>query len=126
MAESRILELSRRIAADTEKLNAFLVANELPPPSFSVDAPLQSKIPQAETEVLNARQRVIEDTLELNRLVLGPREYLMWFSVSSWRDQHLKRSHRIAYHDLIQSSPKPQSWLPTPSRTSIAHLLGDL
>lgn len=82
MADSRILQLSQRIAVNTENLNSYLTTNQLPQPSFSVDAPLKSTIPQTEAEIVRARQEIINDTLELHQLALGPQDYLMGYSVS--------------------------------------------
>lgn len=81
MANSRIIELSQRIAVNTAKLHDYLAANNLPEPSFALDAPLSSVIPQANTDLVKARQDVINDTLELRQLILGPREHLTSFSV---------------------------------------------
>ncbi|KAI0867360.1 S-adenosyl-L-methionine-dependent methyltransferase [Hypoxylon argillaceum] len=80
MVDSRILDLSARIAANSAKLNAYLHAHQLPNPSFSVDAPCDSLVPKSEKDVEAARVAIIEDTLELRSLALGPREYVMSFS----------------------------------------------
>ncbi|KAM7206072.1 S-adenosyl-L-methionine-dependent methyltransferase [Naviculisporaceae sp. PSN 640] len=79
-AESRITELASRIAANTRKLNDYLVAHNLPTPSFDVDGPKDTLVPKQETEVEAARVAIIDDTQELRRLVLGPREYLMSYT----------------------------------------------
>jgi len=80
--ECRITELASRIAANTTKLNEYLVASNLPTPSFDLNGPTDPLVPKHETEVEAARVAIIDDTLELRRLVLGPREYLMSYSVS--------------------------------------------
>ncbi|KAI0900092.1 S-adenosyl-L-methionine-dependent methyltransferase [Annulohypoxylon nitens] len=80
MSSSQILELSSRIAANTAKLNDYLTANNLPTPSFDLNAPLDTLIPKNEADVEKARVAIIDDTLELRRLVLEPREYLMSYS----------------------------------------------
>ena len=82
MANSRIVELSQRIAVNTEKVHEYLAAHNLPEPSFALDAPLVPDIPQTNTDLVKARQEVINDTLELRRLMLGPKEHLTSFSVS--------------------------------------------
>lgn len=81
MATSRIVELSQRIAVNTAKVHDYLAAHNLPDPSFEVDAPLVSVVPQANTDLAKARHEVINDTLELRQLMLGPREHLTSFSV---------------------------------------------
>lgn len=82
MAASQIVEISARIAANTAKLNDYLTAHNLPSPSFTEDGPSETLIPKDELEVEAARVSIIDDTAELRRLVLGPREYLMSFTVS--------------------------------------------
>lgn len=81
MTTSRIVDLSQRIAANTAKVHNYLAAHNLPEPSFALDAPLVSVIPQANTDLVKARQEVINDTLELRQLMLGPKEHLTSFSV---------------------------------------------
>ncbi|KAK7751322.1 hypothetical protein SLS62_006728 [Diatrype stigma] len=80
MSASRILELSSRIAANTTKLDNYLTSKNLPSPSFDVEGPRDTLVPKDETEVEAARVAIIDDTMELRRLVLGPREYLMSYS----------------------------------------------
>lgn len=81
MSPSRIVELSTRIATNTAKVDEYLTSHDLPTPSFDVDGPLQSMIPKDDVELEAARVAIIDDTLELRRLVLGPRDYLMTFTV---------------------------------------------
>lgn len=81
MSTSRISELSSRIAANTTKLSDYLVAHGLPTPSFDIDGPLDSLIPEDQPDIEATRFAIIDDTQELRRLVLGPRAYLMSFSV---------------------------------------------
>lgn len=81
MTTTRIAELSQRIATNTTKINAFFVANNIPEPSFSLDASPHLAIPQTETEILSARREVINDTQELRELMLGPREHLSSYDV---------------------------------------------
>lgn len=82
MATSQIVEISSRIAANTAKLDAYLAAHSLPSPSFSEGGAYDSLVPKDEVDVEAARVALIDDTAELRRLVLGPREYLMSFTVS--------------------------------------------
>lgn len=84
MSTSRISELSQRIAINTAKIDKYLNKYGLPQPSFAVDAPLKSIVPDHEVEIARARQEVINDTHELRRLLLGPREYLTSFNVSNY------------------------------------------
>ncbi|KAI1411312.1 S-adenosyl-L-methionine-dependent methyltransferase [Hypoxylon sp. FL1857] len=77
MSQSRIIELSSRIAANTALLDGYLAKNNLATPSFDVDGPRDSLIPKTEIDVEKARIAIVDDTTELQSLVLGPREYLM-------------------------------------------------
>lgn len=81
MATSRIVELSNRIAANTAKLDEYLVSYNLPTPSFDEDGPQDTLVPKDELETEAARVAIIDDTQELRRLALGPREYLMSYEV---------------------------------------------
>jgi len=76
-ASTRIVELSQRIATNTTKLNDFLEANGLPTPTFDVNGPPGHSIPDDAAGIHAARAAIIDDTQELRRLVLGPKEYLM-------------------------------------------------
>lgn len=83
MSTSRISELAQRIATNTAKIDNYLISQGLPQPSFELDAPLTSVIPENEVELKKARQEVLADTLELRSLIQGPRELMSSFSVSS-------------------------------------------
>ncbi|KAH9997465.1 S-adenosyl-L-methionine-dependent methyltransferase [Xylariaceae sp. FL0662B] len=80
MFQSRIVELSSRIAANTAILNDYFTANNLPSPSFDIDGPRECLIPKSQTDVERARIAIAEDSTELRSLALGPREYLMSLS----------------------------------------------
>lgn len=82
---TRIAELSARIAANTTEIDNFLVSQSLPTPSFDPDAPLSLFHPNTDDRILAAREAVIQDTLELRDLMLGPREHLF----SSQPNYHL-------------------------------------
>lgn len=81
MATPHIVELANRIAANTAKLNDYLQSKGLPLPSFDQDGPSDSLVPKDQFEVEAARVAIIDDTAELRRLVLGPRDYVMSFQV---------------------------------------------
>lgn len=91
MSTSRINELAQRIATNTARIDEYLNAQGLPQPSFAIDAPLKSIIPENEVEVAKARLEVLNDTLELHRLLLGPREYLTSFNVRPPQTQRCPR-----------------------------------
>lgn len=76
-----ISELASIIATNTAKFDKYLSSNNLPSPSFDVDAPSTSLIPPEAEEIEAARAAVIDATTKLHRLMLGPRDYLQSFTV---------------------------------------------
>ncbi|KAI0972042.1 S-adenosyl-L-methionine-dependent methyltransferase [Xylaria arbuscula] len=103
MASSRIVDLASRIASNTSKINDYLLRHNLPTPTFDLDGPLDTLIPKHETDIESARVAVIDDTLELRRLVLGPREYLM-----SYTHDELISQQAITRYKLSHSFPVGQ------------------
>jgi hypothetical protein len=83
-----ITELATRIAANTAIINAYLLEHSLPSPSFDVNAPSRSLIPSDASEIEAARVAVIDATLMLHDLMLGPKEYLLSFTVSIRKSSH--------------------------------------
>lgn len=81
MTTTTISELASIIATNTAKVDKYLSSNNLPSPSFDVDAPSTSLIPPEAEEIEAARAAVIDATTKLHRLMLGPRDYLQSFTV---------------------------------------------
>ncbi|KAK4210885.1 S-adenosyl-L-methionine-dependent methyltransferase [Rhypophila decipiens] len=76
--QSRIVQLSNRIATNTAKFDAYLGENSIPTPSFSAKYDQPSPLPTtAPPEILAARKAILQDTLELRQLMLGPREHVL-------------------------------------------------
>ncbi|KAI0145085.1 S-adenosyl-L-methionine-dependent methyltransferase [Xylariaceae sp. FL1272] len=75
MSIPRISELSTRISTSTARICEYLSSNGIPFPSFSIDAPLYGAVPDV-PEMQMLRRSIIDDTAELRRLMLGPRDYL--------------------------------------------------
>jgi hypothetical protein len=71
-----MVALARSITAETEKLEAYMKANNLPMPSFDVDAP--ADFPRLPEDIQRSRQEIIYATKELGRLAHGPRESVRW------------------------------------------------
>jgi len=70
MANSnRITALSSIIASNSSKIDSFLVANNLPTPSFDVDVPPYMLL---HPEIAGARKAILEATDEMTSLVSGP------------------------------------------------------
>ncbi|KAI1123665.1 S-adenosyl-L-methionine-dependent methyltransferase [Nemania abortiva] len=97
MATSRIIELANRIASNTAKVNDYLLSHNLPTPSFDVDGPRDTLVPKDELSVESSRVAIIDDTLELRRLVLWPREYLMSYTHDELISQQAITRYRIAH-----------------------------
>lgn len=76
-----IEDLALIISTNTAKVKDHLVSNNLPLPSFNVDAPAQSLIAPEAEEIQAARLAVIDATLKLHNLLLGPRDFLQSFTV---------------------------------------------
>ncbi|KAL1592352.1 hypothetical protein SLS60_011430 [Paraconiothyrium brasiliense] len=76
MSTSRIIQLARLIASGTQTLDEHLIQNDLPPPSFAVEAPTEP-FPQATWDVARTRTEVIEATIELRQLLEGPVKLLL-------------------------------------------------
>jgi hypothetical protein len=82
MTTPSILELASIISSNTSKINDFIQAENLSQPSFDADAPKNSVIPADNHELEAARGAVIDATLMLHDLILGPKEHLLSFTVS--------------------------------------------
>lgn len=83
MTSRSITELAVIISTNTAKVNRYLLAKKLPLPSFNVDAPNKSLIdPQESPEVEAARIQIIDASLMIHDLMLGPKGHLMSFNVS--------------------------------------------
>lgn len=69
MSPSRIVALATAIAANTKKVDDYLTSKGLPPPSFDVDTPVKYDFPP---DIAVAQLKVLEDTEDLQTLMLGP------------------------------------------------------
>lgn len=73
---NRIVELSSLIAAETAKINDFLVKNGLPTPSLEADALGAIPIPDEAKDIKAARAAVLGACSELEALLTGPKDIL--------------------------------------------------
>ena len=73
-SQSRIAYLASIIARNTTKIDGFLRSRDLPFPSFDIDAPLDFHFTN---ELKSARSLVVDATIELKELLLGPKELLL-------------------------------------------------
>lgn len=76
-----ITELAAAIARNTQIVNDYFKANNIPTPSFDVDGPATVTIPPHEKEVAAAHAQVIADTQALHNLMKGPTEMVMGIAV---------------------------------------------
>ena len=82
MSQSRIAELAEIIAGNTSFVDKHFNDNDIPTPSFGLDAPLDIQIPPHEKEVTKARYAVLDATMELNQLLTGHAALIWQNSVS--------------------------------------------
>ncbi|KAF2147765.1 O-methyltransferase [Myriangium duriaei CBS 260.36] len=74
MAEPRIVTLSATIARQTAVIVDYCQRNNIPTPSFDLDAPPTVDIAPGEHAVLEAKDSIIAATRELGQLMKGPAE----------------------------------------------------
>ena len=79
VSNSRILELASIIAENTAKVDEYLTANDLSKLSFEITAPVNLTLPKT---LQAARDAVLDATIELNELLLGPKEVMVDYPVS--------------------------------------------
>lgn len=84
MASPTISELAKIISVNTAKVNDYLSSQGLQSPAFHVDAPSRSLIPGDAHEIETAREAVIDATMSLHDLMLGPKEHLMKYTVKQY------------------------------------------
>ncbi|EOO01623.1 putative s-adenosyl-l-methionine-dependent methyltransferase protein [Phaeoacremonium minimum UCRPA7] len=73
---SEMVKLARKIVAEAEKLEKYMKDNNIPEPSFDVNAP--SDFPKLPADVHVSRQEIIHATGQLRELAVGPRESVRW------------------------------------------------
>lgn len=75
-----IEDLANVILANAKTVKSFLSGNELPAPSFSVDAPFS--FPDCPQDVRKARSQLLDASKKIQQLALGPIDHLFWYSCS--------------------------------------------
>lgn len=73
---ANMIALSKKIAKETEKLEAYMKENGLTMPSFDVDA--ADDFPRLPEDIQRSRLEIIHATKELRDLAVGPRESVRW------------------------------------------------
>ncbi|PCH05686.1 O-methyltransferase, family 2 [Penicillium occitanis (nom. inval.)] len=90
-----IIDLAAQISNAAKAIADFMASNGHPQPSFDVDAP--QSFPSAPKDILDARQQLLDASQTIRELLLGPAEYLRWFSCG----HHDMSSLRWIYHFKI-------------------------
>jgi hypothetical protein len=73
-----LLDLVAQISKTAKLIDNFIDTNGHSQPSFDVDAPVA--FPPASKEILDARQQLLDASQAITELLIGPAEYLRWFS----------------------------------------------
>lgn len=85
MSSPSIAELATIISHNTAKVHGYLCTQGLTLPSFDVNAPNKSLIDTEKApEIEAARIAVVDASMMMHDLMLGPKEHLMNFSVYSY------------------------------------------
>jgi hypothetical protein len=71
--KSRVAELADFISVHTARLDAYLSESNLPEPSFDADGPGAMTLPPEMQEI---RDQILDANLELQELLLGPKEVM--------------------------------------------------
>ena len=81
MASPAITDLAAAISRNTQIVNDYFAANNMPLPSFDVNGPQIIAIPPAEKEITAARKQLLADTQALHDLMMGPWDMLRGLGV---------------------------------------------
>lgn len=81
---SRLTELAKKIASETEKVERYMQENNLPMPSLDPNGP--SDFPKLPEDIQKSRMEIIFATRELEALAHGPREDVRWKTWSVSRE----------------------------------------
>ncbi|KAL5041838.1 hypothetical protein BDW71DRAFT_157729 [Aspergillus fruticulosus] len=90
-----LISLASQISHSASLINAFLLSNNHPAPSFAPNAP--AAFPPAPATIQHARQSVLEAAQSLIDLLTGPAEHLRWLACR----YHDMSSLRWIYHFKI-------------------------
>ena len=68
-SSNHIVQLASVISKNTKKFDNWLTSHGIPSPSFGIETPPKLQVPK---DIAQARQAVVEATIELQALMLGP------------------------------------------------------
>ncbi|KAL0937797.1 o-methyltransferase [Colletotrichum truncatum] len=99
-SSSRMAELAKIIAVETERLEKYMTENDLPLPSLDPNGPLD--FPKLPEDIQQSRMEIIFATRELEALVHGPREDVRW---KAWSYQDSLSLQLINHFGLAKLVP---------------------
>jgi hypothetical protein len=73
-----LTHLATIITEESSRLSDYIIANNLPTPSFEVGAPPELPIPVENKELQESRLKLLRAAQDLASLALGPVEDLRW------------------------------------------------
>ncbi|KAI8950854.1 S-adenosyl-L-methionine-dependent methyltransferase [Xylaria longipes] len=128
-------ELSWLITKNASIVSEYLSAHDLPQPSFRADGPSSTLPKDSPRSILQARQNLMEASLKIFQLAIGPSEFLpnlatgfQYVSSLSWLC-HFKIFHlvpvdgTISYVDLADRAKVPEQRLKSIIRMAMTNML---
>lgn len=97
---SALIELARIIAREADKVDAYLVQNNIAVPSFEPDG--LADFPHLPEDIQSSRQELVRATTELRDLVVGPTESLRWLA---WDHNNSLSLRAVSQFKIAQAIP---------------------
>ncbi|RAH80345.1 putative O-methyltransferase [Aspergillus japonicus CBS 114.51] len=94
-SDANFADLGRSIASNLDRITQIYTDLQRPLPSYEIDSPLDFPV-----EVQQLRQQVLDATLQLQQLLLGPKE-----SLFLWARNNLGTIRAVSEFDLARSFP---------------------
>ncbi|OCT44649.1 S-adenosyl-L-methionine-dependent methyltransferase [Cladophialophora carrionii] len=99
---SLLVELAQSISDQARVIADMLDEQQLPQPSFTLDAPLKFPEGQDQRKLQDARMSLLTSTLALEQLVTGPQDFIMWQSLTVMHDQFVLHAlERFGVFDAV-------------------------
>ncbi|PYI09331.1 O-methyltransferase [Aspergillus sclerotiicarbonarius CBS 121057] len=112
-------DLAARITLHAKLLDEHLQSNNLPTPSFSIDAPPDFPNPDKDPRVEAARVALIEDTQTLRNLALGPGQVVRQVG---WSIIDLSTQHTLLTLHIPSLIPLTPTGIPYTTLSTLTHL----
>ncbi|RAH69805.1 putative O-methyltransferase [Aspergillus aculeatinus CBS 121060] len=94
-SDANFADLGRSIASNLDRITQIYTDLQQPLPSYEIDSPLDFPV-----EVQQLRQKVLDATLQLQQLLLGPKE-----SLFLWARNNIGTIRAVSDFDLARSFP---------------------